>query len=149
MEDFFQETNLKEEKGDLFSVDDDSPIFAHCVSSDGKMGAGIAQKFVNRYGSGLRTSVKKFEVGDAAPYNKGNVKIYNLITKENYWEKPTYKSIQFSLESLRNRLVENGEKKIYMPRIASGLDGKNWKRVKGKIKDVFNDSNIQITIRHL
>jgi len=149
VDNFFQKTNLKEERGNLFSVEDESPIFAHCVSSDGKMGAGIAQEFVNRYGSDLRTSVEEFEIGDAAPYKKGNVKIYNLITKENYWEKPTYKSIQLSLKSLKNRLIENGEKKVYMPRIASGLDGKDWKKVKGKIKDVFNDSNIQITIRHL
>ncbi len=149
MKKFFQETNIKEEKGDLFSVKNSSPIFAHCVSSDGKMGAGIAKQFVRRYGSSLRDSVDGFEVGDAAPYKNGDTKIYNLITKEKYWKKPTFKSIQSSLKSLRKRLAENNEEKIYMPRIASGLDGKDWNKVKTKIKDVFDGSDIQITIRFL
>ena len=149
MKKFFQETNIKEEKGDLFSIEDSSPIFAHCVSSDGKMDAGIAKQFVRRYGDGLQGSVDGFEVGDAVPYKNGDTKIYNLITKEKYWKKPTFKSIQSSLQSLKNRLVKNNEEKVYMPRIASGLDGKNWSKVKAKIKDVFDGSDIQITIRFL
>ena len=149
MKKFFQETNIKEEKGDLFSVEDSSPVFAHCVSSDGKMDAGIAKQFVRRYGNGLRNSVEEFEVGDAAPYKNGDTKVYNLITKEKYWKKPTFRSIQSSLQSLKNRLAKNSEEKIYMPRIASGLDGKDWGKVKAKIKDVFDGSNIQITIRFL
>lgn len=141
--------NAEETKGDLFSVEDSDPIFAHCVSSDGEMDAGVAKQFVEKFGNEIRLSVKDFGVGEAAPYNSSKGKVYNLITKENYWEKPTYKNIKRSLKSLKTKMVENGEKKIYMPRIASGLDGKDWNKIWNKIRKVFEDTQIQIIIKYL
>lgn len=45
------------EKGNLFNLDN-SYAFAHCISLDAKMGAGIAKEFTKRYPD-LKPFVKK------------------------------------------------------------------------------------------
>lgn len=56
--------------------------------------------------------------------------VYNLITKERYYHKPSLDTVRVALEKMREQLLEHGVNKIAMPRIGSGLDGLPWLSVK-------------------
>ena len=48
--------------------------------------------------------------------------VYNLITKERYFQKPTYQSIHYALDEMKYHAVTNNFRCIAMPKIACGLD---------------------------
>lgn len=72
--------------------------------------------------------------------------MFNLVTKEKYWHKPTYESVREALEDMRECLEDIGGNKLAMPHIASGLDRLEWSKVYDIICEVFNDMNIEIVI---
>jgi hypothetical protein len=75
--------------------------------------------------------------------------VYYLITKEKYWNKPTYDSLKLTLVAMRDHAVQNGVKAICMPRLGCGLDGLLWPKVKRSIKEVFDNTGIAITVYSL
>jgi len=79
--------------------------------------------------------------------------VFNLVTKKNYWHKPTYDTLTQSLESRKSLILERADGsetvKLAMPLIGCGLDKLKWNKVKSIICDVFNDINIDITICYL
>jgi len=106
--------NLQYVKGNIFENEielTENVVYAHCVSADAKMGAGIAKQFVEIWGESLRIQVKRevdslkelYEsindeigeeitlenliVGTAVAYQNENGVVYNLITKEKYWKR--------------------------------------------------------------
>lgn len=80
----------------------------------------------------------------------GNRYIYYLITKQNYWEKPTYEAMNACLATLRNLCLNHGTKTIAMPRIGCGLDRLKWENVRAAIQRVFNPATgINVTIYSL
>lgn len=72
--------------------------------------------------------------------------IYYLITKEKYWNKPTYATLESSLRAMREHCVANQVKSLSMPRIGCGLDGLQWDKVSDQIKDVFTGSGVEINV---
>lgn len=48
--------------------------------------------------------------------------VFNLITKEKYWQKPSYKSLEESLLEMKEKLSKNKNiKKLVMPKIETLL----------------------------
>jgi O-acetyl-ADP-ribose deacetylase (regulator of RNase III) len=47
---------------------------------------------------------------------------------------------------MRDFCVENDITKLAMPRIGAGLDKLDWEQVKEVIEDVFEDTDIEITV---
>jgi O-acetyl-ADP-ribose deacetylase (regulator of RNase III) len=141
---------LKEEKGDLFSCST-QVSYVHCVSVDLAMGKGIAVEFKKRFGQVEELKSQCQGVGGCAFLLDGKQcqYIFYLITKPNYWDKPTYSSLRSSLEKLRVLCDSNNVNILAMPRIGCGLDGLIWKEVKRILKEVFWDSKIVITIFRL
>ena len=80
---------------------------------------------------------------------RDNRYIYNLVTKDKYFNKPTYNTILSSLSDMKKHAIKNDVKKICMPMIGCGLDRLQWIRVKDIIHDVFKDSNINVIIYKL
>ena len=72
--------------------------------------------------------------------------VFNLVTKEKYWHKPTYNSLTDALKSMRSACRYCNIKKIAMPMIGCGLDRLRWDKVSEIIKDVFKDENIEILV---
>lgn len=68
------------------------------------------------------------------------------VTKACYFHKPTYKTLQSSLEALRSHCVGNGVRELCMPCIGCGLDRLQWGRVSDMIQKVFADVDISITV---
>lgn len=88
------------------------------------------------------------QIGEAAILydNNNNRFIYNLITKERYFHKPSYESITQSIEYMRDHAMQNGVKHICMPKIGCGLDRLEWPRVSAIISKTFAKSKIDVTV---
>ena len=84
--------------------------------------------------------------GGCAFLHRDNRFIYYLVTKQKYWHKPTYDTLTSSLEVMKSHCADNGVTHLCMPRIGCGLDGLQWNKVTAKIKEVFKDLDIKITV---
>lgn len=120
----------REEVRNLFLVSDDYYL-AHCISADFAMGKGIAVEFNKRYDmkNKLQHNYPEY-INLWNDYNKSfdcilQDKVFNLITKEKYFHKPTYTTIYNSIISVKNLAIQNKIQKIAMPKIGCGLDRLN------------------------
>lgn len=73
-------------------------------------------------------------------------KVFNLITKERYFRKPTIITMRLALEKMKQICLENNIKKIAMPVIGCGLDRLNWNDVSEQIKSIFTDMHVEILV---
>lgn len=136
------------EKRNLFDVPR-KYLFAHCISADFTLGAGVAKTFNKTFD--MRNKLLKqypdFE------YVKGEALlvdgVYNLVTKNRYWEKPTYSSLNSALEDLREQVIDNHVEYLAMPKIGCGLDKLDWDIVYNMIVDTFDDLDIDILICYI
>lgn len=151
-----------ERKGSLFNAPNDlktdisNLIFIHCISADFALGAGIAKTFADSYN--VRNALNSKYYRDTW-YNRGyvlftytNINVMNLVTKEKYYNKPTYKTLKESLEDLKNQLLDSPillEKILVMPKIGCGLDRLEWNKVKDIIEEVFKDIDVSICVYSL
>ncbi|XP_036803010.1 ADP-ribose glycohydrolase OARD1 isoform X2 [Oncorhynchus mykiss] len=165
---------LRHVKGDLFSCREDE-VLAHCISEDCRMGAGIAVKFKKQF-SGVDELKKQKKVpGQCAVLKRNKRFVYYLvrclalytnqlkhikpfyfvifcgvsllqITKEKYSHKPTYDNLRQSLEDMKSHCLQNGVTGISMPRIGCGLDRLSWDKVEEMLKQVFQPTDISITV---
>lgn len=141
----------REEVRDLFSVSDDYYL-AHCISADFGMGKGIVVEFNKRFdmkrklqtcfGGYLEEFVENYYQSDCLMMGR----VFNLITKERYWQKPTYSTMRGALEMMKKLAIENDVNKIAMPTIGAGLDRLNFDKVSEIIQDVFSDTDIEILV---
>ncbi len=134
----------KEEIRDLFSVPDDYYL-AHCISADFALGAGIAVEFVKRFDMRQKLNLiyPYYEINWKSNGLIGDCKlvdrVFNLITKEHYWNKPTYISMLIALESMYSICINKGIRKIAIPIIGCGLDKLEWGKVSELIKKTFSN----------
>ena len=142
---------IKEKQCDLFTVSEDY-MLVHCISADFAMGAGIAKEFTRRgvkralLSNDTYTDVKE-KVGLCFMTYATNWKAEcNLITKEKYWQKPTYDSLRQSLENLCSQIRDSSYMRLAMPRIGCGLDRLEWSKVKTIIENVFIHTDIEILV---
>lgn len=136
-----------EQYKDLFSVSDEYYL-AHCVSADFGMGRGIVVEFNKRFDMKNKLQSK---YGNYLPkYTNGNCvlegRVFNLITKPQYWSKPTYTSMKNALISMRDICEGHKITKVAMPTIGCGLDKLEWDKVSYVIQDVFKDTDIKILV---
>lgn len=143
---------LNEQKGALFDLPSDYAL-VHCISEDCAMGAGIAVEFERQFR--IRTVLKEFMQVKPGHYprviwtdTKGRL-IFNMVTKERYWHKPTQENFEAALEELAELCKQLNVRKLGMPRIGCGLDRLKWNWVKQKIEDIFADQDIEIQVRYL
>lgn len=85
-------------------------------------------------------------VGGVAVLARQDRFVYYLITKEHYYDKPTYQTLSQSLEAMRNNILLEDVKHLAMPKIGCGLDGLQWSKVKDLIEEVFRDVDVEITV---
>ena len=146
---------FKIEHRDLFSVPKEYSL-VHCISADFALGAGIAKEFtkrgvkkelLRRYGIYADSSVwvgKALET-HATDWNWE----YNLVTKEHYWGKPNYVTLEMCLKNLRDVYVNHNEHlapKLAMSWLGCGLDKLERWKVEVLIKDVFKNCDVEILI---
>ena len=136
-----------EVNGDLFSAGNEY-FLVHCISSDFAMGAGIAKEFTTR-------GVKRYLQENYLPsWNGvgyailapllGFQGVYNLVTKGQYWHKPTIDTLYQALYYMK-QYVKKGDK-LAMPKIGCGLDRLSWCDVKACIDELFGEMDIEIKV---
>lgn len=140
----------REVKQDLFTVPDDYYL-AHCISADFALGAGIAVEFNKQFNMReiLKLKYPNF-LHNYINYHFGGTaliegRVINLVTKERYWHKPTYETLKEALNLAYFRIPSDCHK-IAMPQIGCGLDRLEWNKVSQIIKDIFQDTDIEILI---
>ena len=98
---------------------------AHCISADAKMSKRFAETICrNLHGFEEYCQKTKPIVGSIIPYwdPESNIFIYNLVTKSNFFEKPTLDNLRMSLEDMRGHVLLNNITKLTIPEIGCGLD---------------------------
>ncbi|XP_055045035.2 ADP-ribose glycohydrolase OARD1 isoform X1 [Misgurnus anguillicaudatus] len=131
-------------RGDLFTCPATDAL-AHCISEDCRMGAGIALLFKKKFGiKEVRAQDK--HIGQCAVLKKSDRFVYYLITKPKYYQKPTYETLRESLVCMRDHCLANGVERISMPRIGCGLDKLKWENVSSIITEVFQNTDVCITV---
>lgn len=142
---------FREEKRDLFSVPDDYYL-AHCISADFAMGKGIAVEFNRRFDMKNKLKAHYPDYLDQWQREKKRSgcilagRVFNLITKERYFQKPTYETLRGALECMKALCVQKGVRRTAMPVIGCGLDRLAWEQVSAVIQDVFSDTGIEILV---
>lgn len=137
-----------EEKNDLFNYEGKAWL-AHCISSDFGMGKGIVVEFNRRYDLKnymIKNHVKNSWTGKGYCIPVKQYKVFNLITKDKYYKKPTYKTLKESLIDMKNYAVSQNIKTIACPLIGCGLDGLDWMKVRDIIQEVFKTTDIKIIV---
>lgn len=146
--------NLIIEQRDLFTVPDDYYL-CHCVSADFALGAGIAKRFAEL---GVKNELKAYAAlaNESMWHGKGYCILttapkphgtFNLVTKQNYWHKPTLGTMRQALADMANDdWLYESKAKIAMPKIGCGLDKLKWDDVQQIIQDIFADTNIEILV---
>ena len=142
-----------EKEQDIFELSNkDNYYFVQCISSDFKMGKGIALEFNKVFNckNELVKEFKNFKWENTGRCIKAKDSIvFHLITKNRYWDKPTYRTLKESLMELKTLCLEQNIKKLVMPKIGCGLDKLQWNTVKENIIKIFNDTDIEILICYL
>ena len=72
-----------------------------------------------------------------------------MITKGKATSKPTYEQMYEALYHLKIATEKLEINCIAMPLIGCGLDGLKWPIVRALIKDIFEDSDIEILVCYL
>ncbi|XP_030417268.1 ADP-ribose glycohydrolase OARD1 isoform X4 [Gopherus evgoodei] len=95
---------------------------------------------------GIRQTESEKKSGEVAVLKRDDRYIYYLITKKKVSHKPTYENMQKSLEAMKTHCLNNGVTDISMPRIGCGLDRLEWDKVSALLEEVFEDTDIKITV---
>ena len=124
-----------------------SHSLAHCISADAKMSKGIAKQFVSNFPLICTLRGRRNTVGTAVVVPANNRFIYNLVSKQKYWMKPSLASLFSSLTSMYQHASQNGVYDISMPKIASGCDGLDFEmHVLPMINSLFHGSSVSVHI---
>lgn len=145
--------NYKEIKADLFdfaisktalksSANNERRFPVHCISADYSMSGGIAVPMNSTYD--LKNNLKKYysSAGECIFVNN----VFNLITKDKVYERPTYKNFTKSLYECKDICINENIKMLVMPKIGCGIDGLDWSKVSMIIKIVFEDTHVDILV---
>ena len=102
--------------------DRDDVYFAHYISADCAMGAGIAVQFVDwfkkEYDLNLRSFCSCNRVNEGTCIETG--RLFNLVIKERYCDKPSYSSLERSLKCMAKSYMQGY--------VTNSIDGVEFKR---------------------
>lgn len=140
-------SNIQFKTGDIFDTPESEPI-AHCINADCSLGAGIAKQIRERYGV-FKIKQQRKQPGQCAVTREGDRIVFHLVTK--FWctDLPSYSTLTESLIEMREWCVENGVKSVSVPRLGCGLDKLEFKEVVKILGEVFEGTEIRITVYSL
>ena len=111
-----------------------------------KMSRGIKVQFREKFHEYSQLPTRAL-VGEVLVFQSGNRYIFSLITKRNFFHKPTYETLQLCLENLCEKLVLLGVNTLSVPKLGCGLDGLSWNFVLKLMQTTFNNCfNLRIRV---
>lgn len=131
---------------DIFELPDDKYYKAHCISADYKLGAGIAKLFDQKYDIKRRlfSLEEEREFPDCIIVDN----VFNLVTKINYWDKPTYSTIKVAIRLFKDLVEKHSIRDIAIPLLGCGLDKLDWEIVRKIIHEEFKDTDCTMIVCH-
>ena len=144
---------LIEISGDLF--DREIPgSFCQSVSQDLALKKGIATQFKKRFKNLSSVKMKEIArlkgVGGVAILEDNGRFVYNLVTKEHYFQHPVkLQNLEKSIRKMRNHARAHNIRRINMPRISCGLDRLKWFDVRRMLRNIFKNEYISIVVYNL
>ena len=115
---------------------------AHCVSPDFALGKRLASALAFSYPElqQMRNmSLNLFPPGSLVIYfdQQHQRFIYNLVTKRNFFNKPTYETLELSLQALKQHLKLHNIHELAFPKFGCGYDQLHWPTVFSILFKVF------------
>ena len=127
-------------QGDFFDAPQNSSL-GHYISSDASMHKGIATQFKRKFGRINEIRKKAQENTGLVPLEIEPSKfLYNLVTKSKCYHKPTYQSLEKSLEALSLHVSQHEVTQLALPKIGCGLEKLEWPVVRYMIEKFFSVS---------
>ncbi|KAJ8941098.1 hypothetical protein NQ318_019103 [Aromia moschata] len=128
----------RKEPRDLFQAPTNFCL-AHCVASDLRMSRGIALTFKKAFG---QLEVLRRQ----RPERENERSVFYLVTKQLLHHKPTYQNVWDTLVELRDVLLSQNISSLAIPKIASGLDGQDWRVIRSMLEVLFQFTGIEILV---
>ena len=87
-------------------------------------------------------------MGQVYPFwdSTGKRYIYNLVTKERFFDKPNLSTLSKRLEAMKIHASTNGVSTIAISRLGCRLVQMNWQEVVKLLRDIFAYADVQIVI---
>ena len=87
-------------------------------------------------------------MGQVYPFwdSTGKRYIYNLVTKERFYDKPNPLTLSETLEAMKIHASKNGVSTITIPKHGCGLNQMNWQEVVKLLRDIFAYADVQIVV---
>ena len=121
----------------------------HCISAYARMSKGFAD-FLSHRIPGLRSTCRKARLfmGQVYPFwdSTGKRYIYNLVSKERFYDKPNLSTLSKTLEAMKIHASMNGVSTIAIPKLGCGLDQMNWQEVVKLLRDIFAYADLQLVV---
>ncbi|KAJ8952205.1 hypothetical protein NQ318_022655 [Aromia moschata] len=139
----------REEPRDLFQAPADFCL-AHCMAADLRMSRGIALTFKKAFGQLEELRRQRPEVGRVLQIKVAQQEkersVFYLVTKQLSHHKPTYQTVWDTLVELRDVLLSQSISSLAIPKIASGLDGLDWRVIRSMLEVLFRFTGIEILV---
>ncbi|KAJ8945882.1 hypothetical protein NQ318_002723 [Aromia moschata] len=139
----------REEPRDLFQAPADFCL-AHCVAADLRMSRGIALTFKKAFGQLEELRRQRPEVGRVLQITVAEQEkersVFYLVTKQLSHHKPTPQTVWDTLVELRDVLLSQNISSLVIPKIASGLDGLDWRVIRSMLEVLFRFTGIEILV---
>ena len=136
---------VEEKIGDLFEAPM-SMALGHSISADILMGGNLREQFRRRY-QGFRDMEKgRPPEGSLVVVEEHGRVIYNLITKEKFYDCATLFNLHICLQEMRNHMIQNHIIQLGLPRLGCGHDCLLWNDVYTILVNVFRSTSIEVTV---
>lgn len=140
---------LKEIKGDIF--EHPRECYTNPVCADFTPAYSINNEYEKRFGTmsqlikTWKTYKKWYRKDGAGAIVTHNPLVMNLVIKEEYFQVPSYKSIDIALGQAADMCYGLDIFELSMPMIGT-IDGLDWEKVKAIIEKRFEDLNMLISV---
>lgn len=135
--------------GDLFNSG--LPGIGHGCNCAGAMGKGIAVEFRRRWPDMYaeykrRCTDGSFLPGDVFTWEATERVVFNLGTQRTWRTKAELPAIEQSVRTMLADAESRGLPAVGIPRIGAGLGGLNWPSVEQKLREVADESPVQLVV---
>ena len=138
----------REVQQDLFSVGDEYTLI-QCISGDFALNKGLALEMQKKFAVRTRLQSKMRPFTVPIGHCVYTEPVLNIVTEGYGQNKPTYETMYEGLFHLREAVEKLGIEAIAMPLLGCGLGQLKWPIVRALIKDIFEDTDIEILVCYL
>ncbi|MBQ3946811.1 MAG: leucine-rich repeat protein [Alphaproteobacteria bacterium] len=140
---------LKEVYGNVLEHMQDGYL-VHCVTADFSLGSGIAKQLdeafqLARHLQQSYGDVPTHDLLGRACLTKEH-KIFSLVDKATKDDNADYLLLEKALFDMKEQCLQLGVSSLVMPKIGCGHDRLHWTIVSEMVREVFADTNIDITV---